>query len=111
MAQVDGQVDLVWLADVELGAASLLHEHSDKFVANLWRMLCILRKTELIPLSLLSQVLILLNFETLTFDLFVPTELVKALTEEESVGNHDFVEALMHLPCNLPQVNGEDFVH
>jgi len=110
MAQVDGQVDLVWLGDVKLRIPLMLHKYSDKLIADFRCMLGVVGKAELLLLHALLKLRVILDLYVLALDLLGPAELVEALSEQDGVGDDHTVEVGAHSLRNFPQVYSEDLI-
>ncbi len=110
MAQVDGQVYLIWLGDIELCIALVLHKYGDKLIADFRCMLSIVGKTELLLLHALLKLRLVFDLDVLALDLLGPAELVQALSEQDGVGEDHAVEVGIHTLRDFPQVYSEDLI-
>ena len=110
VAEVDCQVNLVVLWNVN-DRLLVLHVHRHKLVAYLWRVLRIVNQTKLFVCNVVLQVRIILQLNGLALDLLAPPVLVEALSEEDHVGEHRLVVALVYSVAHTVQVEGENLVH
>ena len=110
MAQVDGQVDLIWLGDVELRIALMLHKYGDKLIADFRCMLRVVAKAELLLLHALLKLRFVLDLDVLALNLLGPAELIQALSEQYGVGDDHAVELWTHTLRDFPQVHSEDLI-
>ena len=109
MAEVDGEVDLVGLADLHQ-VAVLVHVDGHEVVADLRSVLCGVGKTELVVLRGLRQLGLLLEEDLVALHPLLPADLVEALSEEDDVGEDGLVEHLVGLARRPVQIQREDFV-
>ena len=94
VAEVDGQVDLVMLGNV-VDILLVLHVDSHELIADLGGVFGVVHEAELLGLNVLLQVGVVVKSDSFTFDLLAPSVLVQALSEEDHVGQHDFVVVLV----------------
>lgn len=104
MAEVNGEINLIWLGDVKLRISLLLHENSNKFITNFRSMLGIVSEAELLFLHAFLQLWFFFDLDIFALDFFCPAELVKALSEQNCVGQNGAVELFVDLLRYLPQV-------
>lgn len=97
MTQVDGEINLIWLRDVKLSIPLLLHENSHKFITNFWCMLGIVREAELLFLHAFFQPRFFLDLEIFALNFLRPSELIKAFSEQDCVGQNGAVELFVDL--------------
>lgn len=90
--------------------ALVLHVNCHEFIADLWSMLSIVAQTELLSLHLLLHLLVLFNLDAFGFNLLLPSDLIKALSEENYVHKHCFIEAFVHLLRDSEKVKSKDLI-
>ena len=98
------------LGDVE-DILLVLHVNSDELVADLWGMLRVVHRAEKLPLDVLLQLNIAFQLDAFALDLLAPAVLVQTLPEEDDVGQHSAVVALVDSVAHPVQVEGEDLIH
>jgi len=94
MAQVDCEVDLIMLRDV-INVFLVLHVYRHKLVADFRRMLCIVYQAELLGLYVVLQFWVVFESYTFTLDFLSPAIFVQTFSEEDHVGQHNFVIELV----------------
>ena len=94
MTKVDGKIDLIVLWDVE-DVFLVLHVYGHKLVANLWSMLSVVDKAELLGLDVYLEHWVAFKSDAFTFDFLSPTILVEAFSEKDYVGQHGLVISLV----------------
>lgn len=72
MAKVDCEINLIRLRYVKLSIPLLLHKYGHKFVADLWRVLCVVCEAKLFGLHFVTELRLLFNLEVFTFNLLGP---------------------------------------
>jgi len=97
VTQVNGEINLVWLGDINQIVLPLLHEDSNKLIADLGGMFGVVVQTELLAKLTFLPLRLFLNLDVFGLELFAPAELIKALTEEHCVGYNDLVEVIIDL--------------
>lgn len=94
MAKVDCKIDLVVLWNVE-NVLLVLHVHRDELVANLWRMLSVVHKAELLGLDIDLQDWVAFKSDTLTLNFLSPSVLVETFSEKDHICQYSFVISLV----------------
>jgi len=107
VAQVDGQVDLVRLLNVGGRVLPLLHEDSHELVADLGRVLRVVREAELLLELPVLPLGLLLWLDPLRLKLLAPPKLVQALPEKDGIREHHLVEGLINSLRDTLQVESE----
>ena len=110
MAQVDCEVDLVMFRDIKY-VFLVLHVNRHKLIANFRCMLGIVNHAELLVGHVIFHFWIVFQFDALTFDLLAPTVFVKALSEEDNVGENDLVVVLVDSIAHSVQIESKNFIY
>lgn len=109
VAQVDGEVYLIVLWNVK-DVFLVLHVYRHKFVAYLWSMLGVVNQTKFFVLNVQLQLWIVVESDSLAFDLLAPSILIEALSEEDNVSHHSLIVILVDPVAHAIQVQCKDFV-
>ena len=72
MAKVDCEINLIWLGYVKLSIPFLFHKYCHKFIADFWRVLCIVCEAKLLLLHSLSKLGLFFDLEVFAFDFLGP---------------------------------------
>lgn len=91
MAKVYCQIDLIWLRDIKL-ISLVFHKYCDKLIADFGSMFSIISQTKLFSVHSLSKVWIFINLNALALNLLLPSDLIKALSEQDSIHKDSLVE-------------------
>ena len=85
----------------------MLHIYCHEFVANLWRMFCIVCKAELFFLHSITKFGVFLDLDIFTFNFLVPSKFVKTFAEEDCVGEYDLIEGVINSLRDAVQVQSK----
>jgi len=110
MTQVNGQIYLIMFGNV-YDWFLVLHVYSHKLVANLWCMFSIVNYTELLVSNIIFHFWIILQFNTFTFNLFTPSVLVQALSEEDHVSKNNLVIILIDSVAHSVEIQSKNFIN
>lgn len=110
MAQVYGQVNLVWLRYFK-SVTLVLHVYSDKLVTDLWSVFSVIHEAELLGLYLLLQSRVILKLDILTFNFLLPSDFVQTLSEKNSVHENGFVKSFVHFLGKSEKIKSEYFIN
>ena len=108
MTHIDGQVDLLTLDDFKF-AFVFLHIDSDEFIADFGGVFRCVSQAKL-RFILLHLIEILLFCLLIAFTALFPTDLVKALTEEDHECKDGAVEGIIDLLTHSVEVQGKDLI-
>ena len=103
MAKVDGEIDLVVFWNVE-DVLFVLHVYSHKLIANLWSMLGVVDKAELLGFNVNFKHWVAFKSDTFTFDLLAPSVLIKAFPEENDIRQNCLVICLIDTVTHSIQI-------
>ena len=109
MAQVDSQIDLIWLGDFYL-SLFILHEDGDELIADLGSVLCVVVEAEGLGLHVLLEVGVLLQLDLVGLLLLHPPNLIKALPKQNHVRQHRLKKTIVHLLRQSVQVQRKDLI-
>jgi len=84
VAEVDGEIDLVVLWNVE-DVLFVLHVHGNELIANLWCMLGVVHKAELLGLDIDLKHWVAFKSDAFALDFLSPSVLIKAFSEEDHI--------------------------
>lgn len=114
VAQVDGEINLVWLGDLDL-SLSCFQVNGHEFVANFRSVLCVILQAEILLLVSISRScssrLVRRPILLLTLLLLGPSNLIKALAEQDHVREHGLlVIIIFDFLRNGVQIESEYFI-
>jgi len=89
----------------------VLHVDSNELIADLWCMFSVVHKAELFSLHLSAKIFIFLNLDALRFNLLLPSDFIKALSEKDHVHKDYLVKVLIDLLRESVQVESKDFIY
>lgn len=89
----------------------MFHVDSDKLIADLRSMFCIVNKTKLLGFHLSLQSFIFLNFNTFAFNLLLPTDLIETFSEEDHIHKYNLVEVLIYFLRDSIEIKCENLIN
>ena len=110
MAEVDGQINLVVLWDVK-DVLLVLHVNCHELVADLRGMLGVVHRAEQLSLDVLLEFHVRLKLDAFALDLLAPSVLVEALSEEDDVGQDNFIVIFIDPIRHSIEIQCENFVN
>jgi len=89
----------------------VFHVDGNEFITNFWSMFSIVNEAELFGLNVHFELWIILKSDALAFDLLSPSILVKALSEEDNICEHNFVVELIDSIAHSVKIKSKDLVN
>lgn len=110
VAEVDGEIDLIGLADFHK-VTILVHVDRNEVVANFRRVLGSVGQTELVVLSSFGQLWLFFQKNLITLDALLPADFVEAFSKKDDVGKNCLVKHLVSLSGCPVEIQSKDLIH
>ena len=89
----------------------VLHVYRHKFIADLWSMLSVVHKAELLGLNFKLELWVVVQLDAFGFNLLAPAILVQALSEEDNVGKYRLVVVLVNAVAHPVKIESKDLIN